>query len=203
MADSRKIKAIKTNYERVIQGLITGFKQFYYMDTGGFVKPDTTYSVYYTPSKKVIYLTGTISSSSSRQIKSLSKPTLFEQYSKLTTLTKDAYPSPITPKPSKSDYNVGTMTRYITLKANNPNDKIIEISEEDFNSKNSLFKYTSFTWKVSGVKTDVLLKNTQTINGLMQEYPNITKLLFPLQYWKPPKNTADSLEKKLSLLKKT
>ena len=47
------------------------------------------------------------------------------------------------------------MTRYIAVKANNPTDKIIEISENDFNTKNSFFKYTSFMWRVSGKKTDV------------------------------------------------
>ena len=203
MADNKRIRNIKSNYERVIQGLITGLKQFYYVDTGVYVKPDTTYSVYYTPSKKSIYLTGTISNSNSREIKSLSKPTLFEEYSKLTSLTKDVYPRPIIPQPSKSDYSVGTMTRYIAVKANNPTDKIIEISEDDFNSKNSLFKYTSFMWRVSGKKTDVSIENKKTITRLVKEYSNITDLLFPLQYWKPSDNTSDSVEKKLSLLKKT
>ena len=56
MADNKRIRNIKSNYERVIQGLITGFKQFYYVNTGGYVKPDTTYSIYYMPSKKSIYL---------------------------------------------------------------------------------------------------------------------------------------------------
>ena len=203
MADNKRIRNIKSNYERVIQGLITGFKQFYYVNTGGYVKPDTTYSIYYMPSKKVIYLTGTLSSSNSRQIKSLSKPTLFEEYSKLTSLTKDVYPRPIIPQPSKSDYSVGTMTRYIAVKANIPTDKIIEISEDDFNSKNSLFKYSSFIWKVSGMKTDVSIENTKTINGLIKEYFNITDLLFPLQYWKPPEASVDDVQKKLSLLKRT
>ena len=203
MADNKRIRNIKSNYERVIQGLITGFKQFYYVNTGGYVKPDTTYSIYYMPSKKSIYLTGTISNSNSREIKSLSKPTLFEEYSKLTSLTKDVYPRPIIPQPSKSDYSVGTMTRYIAVKANNPTDKIIEISEDDFNSKNSLFKYTSFIWKVSGMKTDVSIENTKTINGLIKEYFNITDLLFPLQYWKPPEASVDDVQKKLSLLKRT
>ena len=203
MADNKRIRNIKSNYERVVQGLTTQLKQYYYIDTGGFVKPDTIYTVYYMPSKKVIYLTGTLSSSNSRQIKSLSKPTLFEEYSKLTTLSKDDYPKPIIPKPSKSDYSAGTMTRYVAVKANNPNDKIIEISEDDFNSKNSLFKYTSFMWRVSGKKTDVSIENKKTITGLVKEYSNITDLLFPLQYWKPSDNTSDSVEKKLSLLKKT
>ena len=203
MDDNKRIRNIKSNYERVVQGLTTQLKQYYYIDTGGFDKPDTIYTVYYMPSKKVIYLTGTLSSSNSRQIKSLSKPTLFEEYSKLTTLSKDDYPKPIIPKPSKSDYSAGTMTRYVAVKANNPNDKIIEISEDDFNSKNSLFKYTSFIWKVSGMKTDVSIENTKTINGLIKEYFNITDLLFPLQYWKPPEASVDDVQKKLSLLKRT
>ena len=51
MADNKRIRNIKSNYERVIQGLITGLKQFYYVDTGGYVKPDSTYSINYMQSK--------------------------------------------------------------------------------------------------------------------------------------------------------
>ena len=55
MPDNKRIRNIKSNYERVVQGLTTQLKQYYYIDTGGFVKPDTIYTVYYMPSKKVIY----------------------------------------------------------------------------------------------------------------------------------------------------
>ena len=36
---------------------------------------------------------------------------------------------------------------------------------------------------------------------LEKEYPGISRILFPLQLWKPSKNSAESLQKKLLLLK--
>ena len=59
MANKQQIQAIKENNERTIQGLRTGFREFTYDETGGYVKPDKLYSVYYTLTKKQVYLTGT------------------------------------------------------------------------------------------------------------------------------------------------
>ena len=36
---------------------------------------------------------------------------------------------------------------------------------------------------------------------LEKEYPGISKLLFPLQLWIPPKDSPEDLQKKLLLLK--
>ena len=41
------------------------------------------------------------------------------------------------------------------------------------------------------------------MRGLEKDYPGISNVLFPLQHWKPPKDSVDDLQKKLSLLRKT
>ena len=84
--------------------------------------------------------------------------------------------------------------------ANNPNSEIFEISKEDSENENSLYKYTIFQWRISGTREEVIRENQGTIRSQQREYPNITKVLFPLQLWIPPKNSPDDLEKKLSLL---
>ena len=48
MANKQQIQNIKINIERTIQGLRTKSKEFIYEETGGFVKPNVLYSIYYT-----------------------------------------------------------------------------------------------------------------------------------------------------------
>ena len=78
-----------------------------------------------------------------------------------------------------------------------------EISESDFNKNLTLYNKTSFNWVISGIKEDVRRQNTITIRNEERNYKGINKILFPLQYWRPSKDTPVTLEKKLSLLKKT
>ena len=44
----KQIQNIKINIERTIQGLETKPQEFRYKRTGGFVKPNQIYSIYYT-----------------------------------------------------------------------------------------------------------------------------------------------------------
>ena len=45
--------------------------------------------------------------------------------------------------------------------------------------------------------------NQRTIDGLEEEYSGISKVLFPLQLWRASKNSADDVQNKLLLMKKT
>ena len=69
MASKKQIQNIKTNIERTVQGLRTKPQEFIYDKTKGFVRPDMVYSVYYTLSKKEVYLTGITDTSTSKIIK--------------------------------------------------------------------------------------------------------------------------------------
>ena len=197
----QKIQNIKTNIERTIQGLRTKPQEFIYEQTKGFVRPDAVYSVYYTLNKKEIYLTGITDTSNSKIIKRVNNKTMFSKYSSLKSLTRQKYPEVTPVNPSKSDYRIGRIKRYFTQKANDRNADIFEVSKKDFNSQNNLYRYTSFQWRISGKREEVIRDNEVTMRGQETEYPGISRLLFPLQLWIPPKNSLESLEKKLSLLK--
>jgi hypothetical protein len=201
MSNKKQIRKIKANIERTIQGLYTKPQEFIYEQTGGFVRPGMVYSVYYTLSKKEVYLTGITDTSNSKVIKRTKGRTMFSTYSNLKSLTRQEYPE-ITPvNPSESDYRIGRITRYFTQKANDRNADTFEVSKEDFNKKNNLYRYTSFRWRISGKREEVIRDNRRTIRLQEINYPGISKLLFPLQLWKPPKNSTESLQKKLLLLK--
>jgi hypothetical protein len=201
MSNKKQIRKIKANIERTIQGLYTKPQEFIYEQTGGFVRPGMVYSVYYTLSKKEVYLTGITDTSNSKVIKRTKSRTMFSTYSNLKSLTRQEYPEITPTKPSESDYRIGSITRYFTQKANDRNADTFEVSKEDFNKKNNLYRYTSFRWRISGKREEVIRDNRRTIRLQEINYPGISKLLFPLQLWKPSKNSAESLQKKLLLLK--
>ena len=181
---------------------ITLLGEFVYSH-GGTVQPGLDYHIHYTNNKQEVYMIGGVDSESSRIVQKVGgTKTLFTQYTDVKVSTKEEYPV-ITPAyPSESDYSIGSITRYFTQKANNPNGAIFEISEEDFENQNSLFKYIDFEWRLSGTKQEVTRFNQITINAVNVDLPGISRHLFPLQYWRPPKNSPDDLQKKLLLLKK-
>ena len=201
MATKQQIQSMKINIERTIQGLRTKSQEFIYSQTRGFVRPDMVYSVYYTLSKKEVYLTGITDTSNSKIIKRVNNKTMFSKYSNLKTLVRQKYPEITITNPTDSDYRIGRITRYFTQKGNNRNADIFEVSKADFSSKNNLYRYTSFQWRISGKKEEVTRDNQSTMRRLEKEYSGISRILFPLQLWIPSKDSLESLQKKLSLLK--
>jgi len=201
MIDKKQIQNIKTNIERTIQGLTTAPREFTYKESGGFVRNNMTYSIYYTLSKDEVYLTGIKDSTNSQIIVKVTDKTTFSRYKDLTTLIRTPYPKTTPSKPSDSDYRIGEIRRYFTQVANDKSKPIFEISAKDFGNQNSLYRYTDFQWRISGTKREVTKDNQITINILEREYNGISKKLFPLQLWKPIKDSAEDVQKKLLLLK--
>ena len=190
MSTKQKIQNIKTNIERTIQGLITVPREFTYKENGGFVRNKMIYSIYYTLSKDEVYLTGTTDSKNSQIIEKVNDKTMFSRYKELATVTRTPYPKTTPAKPSESDYRIGEIRRYFTQVANDKSKPIFEISSQDSNNQNSLYRYTEFLWRISGTKEEVTRDNQRTINDLELEYNGISKKLSALQLWKPTKDTA-------------
>jgi len=201
MSDKIRIQNIKNDNERTIQGLRTKIKEFKYKQTTGFVKPSKVYSIYYTLDKSKIYITGVISSSNSKIIEKINESDIFVIYTSVKNTKRQLYPETIQSNPSESDYRIGTITRYFTKKTNELSAKVFEITETTFNRKNNLYDYTSFEWRISGKKDEVNRDNSATLRGVQSEYPSITKTVFPLQLWIPPKNSPDDVQNKLNRLK--
>ena len=199
--DKKQIQNIKTNIERTIQGLIAKPKEFTYKETGGFVRNKMVYSIYYTLSKDEVYLTGTTDSTNSQIIEKVNDKTMFSEYKDLASLTRTPYPKTTPAKPTESDYEIGEITRYFTQVANDETKPIFEISAKDFGNQNSLYRYTEFQWRISGTKEEVAKDNQITIYDLELEYKDISKKLFPLQLWKPTRDSYEDVQKKLLLLK--
>jgi len=194
---------VKTNLERTTQGLITKKSEFIYADNESPVPANKTYSVYYLIDKSKLYFTNLLTSNYVRQLIRIKGFDLYEQYITIKSTDREVYPSITTPDITDKDYTKGSINRYFIQKANDKNAMIFEISDSDFKQKLKLYNKTRITWAISGIKEEVIIKNTITIKNTERKYKGINKILFPLQYWRPSKDTPVTLEKKLSLLKKT
>jgi len=203
MSSREQIRNIKQNIERTTQGLFTKLQEFRYVETGGFVKPNTLYSIYNTLDKDEKYLTGLKDSTNSKLIFKVKDKSSFLRYRELKFPSRENYPVETRPEITDSDYRIGSITRYFTQDVNDLTKPPFEITQDDFENQNNLYKYTSFNWKLDGTRQEVIRDNQNTINDLIVNYPNIDKSLFPLQFYRAPQNSPDDLEKKLSLLKKT
>ena len=201
MKIKKQIQNIKINIERTIQGLETKPQEFRYKRTGGFVKPNQIYSIYYTTNKTEKYLTGVLETSNSKIIEKVGIKSILNRYAEVKPTSRQPYPKTTPANPNESDYAIGVIDRFFTRVGNETNKPIFEITADDFNNRNNLYIYFKSEWIISGVKSAVNRLNSATLSDLQINYPNITQVLFPLQLWKPPKNSLDDLENKLERLK--
>ena len=200
---SEQFKHTKLNLERTEQNLKARKSEFIYRDTKGIVPENKTYSVYYLTSKTKLFFTNLITSKTVRELLRVNHLDNYDIYSRLKGLKRELYPSKFSLKLKEKDYKNKSTTRFFIQKANDKNALVYEISESDFNKNLTLYNKTSFNWVISGNKEDARSQNRITIKNTEQTFKGISKLLFPLQYWRPSKDTPVTLEKKLSLLKKT
>ena len=196
-------ESIKLNLERTIQGLITKKSEFIYVDNGSFVPENKTYSAYYLTDKSKLYFTNLITSNYVRQLIRVNDFDLYEQYTAIKSTNREVYPSNITLDVTDKDYTKGVINRYFVKKANDVNAKVFEISKEDFNKDLTLYDKIKLDWIISGAKNQVIVENRIAINSGAKQFKELRKILSPLQHWRPSKDTPVTLEKKLSLLKKT
>ena len=193
----------KLNLERTTQGLLTDKSEFIYVDSESLVPANKTYSVYYLNDKNKLYFTNLITSKYVRQLIRIKGFDVYDQYTAIKSIERGVYPSVQTPTITDKDYTTGFITRYFAQKTNDENSLVFEISESDYNQKLKLYNKAHITWFISGLRVETIIKNTITIRNTEQNFKGISKILFPLQYWKPSKSSYTTIEKKLSLLKKT
>ena len=181
---------------------------------GANVRPGLKYHIHYTRDKQEVFMTGGVHTSKSKIIKKVRTEkdirevnvygkTTFEKYSEVKQLGRELYPIKIGVIPSESDYRVGSIERYFAQKANDMEGDIFEVSKDDFDVKNPLFRFIAFSWVISGTRDEAIRQNQLTIDSLITVRGNkrLEKKLRPLQLWKPSEDSVDEVENKLDLLK--
>ena len=203
MANKEKIKQIHddTDFKIPFAG-ITETGEFVYEQHNGRVQAGLEYHIHYTKDKKEVYMLGGSHTPTSKIIRKVSGPrTLFSKYTTLKVTNRQDYPS-ITPAfPSESDYGIGKFTRYFARALTSSDAPIFEISKDDFNNKNTLFEYVDFGWRITGIRDEVYSINNIAITLANERMPGIYRELSALQFWRPPANSPQTIENKLSLLR--
>ena len=164
----------QTDFVREYAG-ITGDNEFIYTH-GGVVRPGVEYHIHYTKSKEEVYMTGGKHDETSRIIQKIlvdfldegvrGKKTTYGKYHDIKSLNRQAYPEYVLPNPSKSDYRIGTIQRYFVQKSNDKNSDIFETSKQYYNFQSPLFRYIQITWRISGLREEVIRDNQRTIDDL-------------------------------------
>ena len=134
MTIKQQIRNIKTNVERTIQGLRTKSQEFRYQQTGGYVQPNTLYSIYYTLDKNERYLTGIDGTTNSKIIEKVENQTNFKKYRDLRFPTRESYPVSSKSTPTDADYRIGQITRYFTQIGNDTSQPAFEVSKDNFDN---------------------------------------------------------------------
>tara|TARA_R100000008_G_scaffold68664_1_gene45901 strand:+ start:176 stop:946 length:771 start_codon:yes stop_codon:yes gene_type:complete len=201
---SNEVKRVHENTDFKVEFVgVTKPNEFQYTH-GGRVTAGLEYHIHYTNDKKEVYMIGGAHTSNSKIIEKVSgEQSTFSQYSSLGTSDREDYPQKVLVNPTESDYTTGSITRYFTQRDNNLNGELFEISEKDFENKNSLFRYISIQWRISGNKDEVVRDNLRTINTTAKTKGNETlrTQLYPLQLWRPVLNTKEDITRKLGRLK--
>ena len=173
---------------------------------GSRVPAGLDYHIHYTNSKREVYMLHGAHTDDTKIIEKISgDESIFSQYSSIKSSTRKKYPKKTTILPTESEYRIGTVTRYFAQKVNNPFSDIFEVSDEDFEDQNNLFRYIEFEWRLTGTKEEVIRDNLRTINTISRPRGNegLRKKLYPLQFWKPSPNSVEDFNRRLGRLKTT
>ena len=197
-----KNKAIhdKSDYRILFAGT-TVEGEFTYEEHGGSVQPGLDYHVHYTDDKKEVFMLGGVHRPTSKIIVKSDNQSLFTRYGSLVLNSKGKYPENKISSPSKADYRIGRFKRYFVKDLTQTDGQVFEITKEDFDDQNILFQYIEFNWRISGKKDEVERHNNLVLTVVNQTMPGIARKLSTFEYYRPPKNSPESLEKKLSLLR--
>tara|TARA_Y100001972_G_scaffold129274_1_gene195965 strand:+ start:4005 stop:4625 length:621 start_codon:yes stop_codon:yes gene_type:complete len=198
-----EIKNIHNNTDLKINFAgVTSQGEFVYKEHGGTVKPGLEYHVHYTNRKQEVFMLGGTHNPSSKIIEKVKgEKSLFKRYNELNKTVKDKYPENIKNPPTDSDYRIGEYQRFFAKILTESDGDYFEITEDDFENQNPLFEYIEFTWKISGTRDEVERENNITLERINTSTPGIFRKLSTFEYYRPPKNSPESLEKKLSLLR--
>ena len=103
--------------------------------------------------------------------------------------------------PTLRDYENGFLTMYFARQANDRNAKIFEISRDDFLKVTPFYIKTDLVLRIIGEKNSVSQTNYSRILSRQRSIPGLSNIVSPLQYFKPSRNTKQSVQDRLKSYK--
>ena len=156
------------------------------------------YHIHITGDKDYFYMTSKEHESNSILLFRVSgKVPDFVKYRKLVGRKSKEYLSENRTAPTSIDYENGFFTMYFARQANDKNAKIFEISQNDYERLTSFYVKTFLTLRISGDKDSVERDNRRNIFLENSRMFGIDLIVSPLQFYKPNKNTKESVQDRL------
>ena len=165
-------------------------REFYYSD-GKYVKDGLSYHIYYTTNLEKYYMTGARFSKNSRLIFKIADKSDFVVYNNLKPKRNLVIEPSSNIAPKEADYKKGVMTRYFAKKVSEVNSKIIEITKEKMNAS-PLYRYVSFSWLITGNKTQVFLSNRKALEDASKVLPSIGRFVPTFQFYRKAKSNLQT-----------
>jgi hypothetical protein len=181
----------KTDFVKTAAGISLPYE---FIDGSGVaVKPGIPYHIHYTKDKKEYYMTGAVHSSKSELIFKLIPNTNFAKYkkSKKNKLRREVYIDPYVLRITKEDYKKGKVIRYFARQGNDENGEVFEVSSNDFGLEVPFYKTVSLDWMLVGPYNVVKKHNEGQIGRASRVLPRISKILNPIQFLKPAKESKE------------
>ena len=181
----------KTDFVKTAAGITNSYE--FIDDRGTAVKSGIPYHIHYTKDKKEYYMTGAVHSSTSKLIFKLIPNTNFAKYkrSKKSNLSREMYIDPYVLRITKKDYNKGRILRYFARQANDENAEIFEVRSNDFNLEIPFYRKVALDWMLVGPYNVVKKHNEGQISRASRVLPRISKILNPIQFFKPAKESKE------------
>ena len=123
------------------------------------------------------------------------------KYRKLIGRKSQEYLSENRTIPTLRDYENGFLTMYFARQANDRNAKIFEISRDDFLKVTPFYIKTDLVLRIIGEKNSVSQTNNSRILSRQRSIPGLSNIVSPLQYFKPSRNTKQSVQNRLKSYK--
>ena len=166
---------------------------------GATIKKGVPYHIHYTNDKQEWYMTGGVHSNESKIIIRIKGRSRYANYavSREFDLSKDNYIKATSPIPQNDDYNKGFIDRYFARQANDENASILEINVDDYELPTPFYKKVRVKWTLIGKESDVIKENNKVINNAALVFPKLSKLLNPIQFWKPSIMTIEDIRSSL------
>jgi len=176
----KTINEIKEKLNMKLTGFTTSTNEFTY-ENGTWVRPDISYSIYYTKDKEEHYISETVIPEKMIRVKGISA---FAQYSesKNGNMESTKFVNSYMPKVKKPDIKRGYMIRYFVQPKNQPHVDLTEINKSGFNGDLTYYKKRKINWKIVGAKNTVIGENKRALKYLNKQYPDTFISMGPLEF---------------------
>ena len=192
MKNKIEIDFINNNTREVIKRAGVTKKREFFDVRGNAINEGVPYHIHNTYDNETYYMSGEEHEISSILMFKTNDDSMLSRYKNLVEKQKTIYLNEKRSIPSELDYDRGFFVMYFARQANDKNAKIFEITENDFKRTTSFYIKQIIQLRITGDRESV-----EKDNKLIIDRFQLNNVISPLQFYKPSKNTKESVQDRL------